>query len=427
MTSEERRECFVYVTLPGSPDFVTAGRFELSVDSGGEPRGRFVYGASYLARPDAVPLDPVELTLREGTFETRRLKGVFGAIRDASPDFWGRRVIEKHSGFPRLGEMDYLLLSPDDRAGALGFGTGKTPPAPLRRFNRTLDLEKLQSLADAILAESPHPATPSDLARVEDLLLVGTSMGGARPKAVVEDEEGLWIAKFNHPEDRWNQARVEHSMLELARRCGIRSALSRVVTVGERDVLLVKRFDRKMSDTGYERARMISGLTLLGAEDSSTDRRNWSYVVLAENLRKVSANPRMDTAELFRRMVFNALISNTDDHPRNHALIAFDRQWQLSPAYDLNPAPLVSIERRDLAMECGDYGRFANRLNLLSQCRRFLLDPEEAKEILEETEAVVRHFWYDTARACGVTVEDCRRIEGAFAYPGFRRKVGADR
>jgi len=218
MTSEERRECFVYVTPPGSPDFVTAGRFELSGDSAGDARGRFVYGASYLARPDAVPLDPVELTLREGTFETRRLKGVFGAIRDASPDFWGRRVIEKHSGFPSLGEMDYLLLSPDDRAGALGFGTGKTPPSPLRRFNRTLDLEKLQTLADAILADLPSPATPSDLARVEDLLLVGTSMGGARPKAVVEDEEGLWIAKFNHPEDRWNQARVEHAMLELARR-----------------------------------------------------------------------------------------------------------------------------------------------------------------------------------------------------------------
>lgn len=427
MTSEERRECYVYVTPPGSSEFVTAGRFELSGDRRGEALGRFVYGASYLRRAGAVPLDPVELTLREGTFETRKLKGLFGAIRDSSPDFWGRRVIEKHAGFPPLGEMDYLLLSPDDRAGALGFGTGKTPPAPLRHFNRTLDLEKLQALADLILADARDPATPSELAQVENLLLVGTSMGGARPKAVVEDDEGLWIAKFNHPEDRWNFARVEHAMLELARRCGVHAAVSRVVRVGHRDALLVKRFDRKKTENGYERARMISGLTLLGAEESSTDRRNWSYVVLAENLRKVAGNPKADAAELFRRMCFNALISNTDDHPRNHALVAFGQKWALSPAYDLNPSPLVSIERRDLAMECGDFGRFANSHNLMSQCRRFHLDHNEAKIIIEEVEAVVRHSWYDTARACGVTEEDCRQIEGAFVYSGFRQKIGENR
>jgi len=427
MTSEERRECYVYVTLPGFSDFVTAGRFELSSDSRGEALGRFVYGASYLERTEAVPIDPVELKLREGTFETRKMKGLFGAIRDASPDFWGRRVIEKRSSVPQLGEMDYLLLSPDDRAGALGFGTGKTPPAPLRHFNRTLNLEKLQTLADLILADAPYPTTPSDFAQVEDLLLVGTSMGGARPKAVVEDDEGLWVAKFNHTEDRWNFARVEHAMLELARRSGIHAAVSRVVRVGHRDALLVKRFDRRKSENGYERARMISGLTLLGAEESSTDRRNWSYVVLAENLRKVSGNPKADAAELFRRMCFNALISNTDDHPRNHALVAFARDWTLSPAYDLNPSPLVSIERRDLAMECGDFGRFANSHNLLSQCRRFHLDPETAKAILEEVEAVVTESWYSTARACGVSVEDCNRIEGAFAYPGFRQEIGENR
>lgn len=427
MISEKSRECYVYMTLPGSPDFVTVGRFELSSGSDGEPLGRFVYGSKYLARPDALPIDPVDLTLREGTFANRKLKGLFGALRDASPDYWGRRVIEKHAGFSQPEEMDFLLLSPDDRAGALGFGRGKTPPAPLRHFNRTLDLENLQAIADRILADTPYQSTPSDLARVEDLLLVGTSMGGARPKAVVEDEDGLWIAKFNHPDDRWNFARVEHAMLELARRCGIHSSLSRIVRVGHRDALLVKRFDRKMTRSGYERARMISGLTLLGAEESSTDRRNWSYVVMAENLRKVSASPKADAAELFRRMCFNALISNTDDHPRNHALIAFGATWALSPAYDLNPTPLVSIERRDLAMECGDFGRFANLHNLLSQSRRFHLHPDEAKTILEEIEAVVRHFWYDTARACGVTEEDCRKIEGAFAYRGFRQNPGGDR
>ena len=191
--------------------------------------------------------------------------------------------------------------------------------------------------------------------------------------------------------------------------------------VGDRDVLLVQRFDRRRTEGGYERARMISGLTLLGAEESSTDRRNWSYLILAENLRKVSALPAEDAAELFRRMCFNALISNTDDHPRNHALIAWGNDWRLSPAYDLTPAPLIASERRDLAMECGDRGRFANAANLLSQCRRFHLDPAEAGRIVDEMEAIVRESWYAMARAQGVTENDCNLIAGAFVYPGFRQ------
>lgn len=424
MTSEEPRECFVYLMPPGTTRFVTAGRFVLATDSAGLPWGRFVYGARYLERDDAVALDPVELKLQPGTFETRRLKGVFGALRDAGPDFWGRRVIERHAGLPQLGEMDFLLQSPDDRAGALGFGIGKSPPAPLRRFNRTLDLETLQALADAILKDSPPPSGSSVLVQVEDLLLARTSMGGARPKTVVEDDEGLWLAKFNHPDDRWNFARVERAMLELARRCGIRAAHSRVVRVGDRDALLVKRFDRRRTESGYERARMISGLTLLGAEDSPTDRRNWSYLALVENLRKVSGDPARDAAELFRRMCFNALISNTDDHPRNHALIAINRDWSLSPAYDLNPAPMVSLDRRDLAMECGDMGRFANAANLLSQCRRFHLGADEARMVLDDLERCVRDSWYATARGEGVSAADCDRIAGAFAYPGFRSEAG---
>ena len=220
-----------------------AGKFVLTVDRSGLPFGQFVYGSQYLSRPDAVAIDPVELKLQTGTFETRALKGVFGALRDSGPDFWGRRVIEKHSKVPAPGEMAYLLNSPDDRAGALCFGLGKTPPAPRREFNKTIDLETLQNLADAIIRDDNSPGG-HEASQVEDLMLLGTSMGGARPKTV-EDSEGLWLAKFNRTDDRWNHARVEHSCLELARACGIHAAVSKVVGVGERDVLLVKRFDRQ--------------------------------------------------------------------------------------------------------------------------------------------------------------------------------------
>src|SRR5579862_7173777 len=146
-------ECYVYITLPGQTKAVTAGRFVLTVDKRGLSLGRFVYGKSYLERPDAVALDPVELKLSSRVYETRAMKGVFGVLRDAGPDYWGRRVIEHYSGKSELSELDYLLFSPDDRAGALGFGLNKVPPAPRREFNQTLDLGKLQKITNAIVRE----------------------------------------------------------------------------------------------------------------------------------------------------------------------------------------------------------------------------------------------------------------------------------
>ena len=420
MTSKDNaQECFVYIILPGETEFVTAGRLVLTPDRQGVPMGRFVYGRSYLARDNAVAIDPLELKLGRSTYRTTALKGVFGALRDAGPDYWGRRVIEKHAGKPELGELDYLLYAPDDRAGALGFGLNQEPPAPKRSFNQTLDLAKLQRLADAIIADEDVSPGP-EAEQVEDLMLIGTSMGGARPKAVVEDDDGLWIAKFNRPDDRWNDARVEHAMLVLARACGIQSAESMVTSIGDRDVLLVKRFDREKTGKGYLRARMISGLTALRTEDTHQHRDRWSYVLLAEELRRICSDPQHDAAELFRRMCFNALISNIDDHPRNHAFIVKDHDWKLSPAYDLTPSTPVSLERRDLALSCGDLGRYAHAENLLSQSPRFYLGREAAQAIITDMENCIGGTWHETARREGVTEQDCERIKGAFVYPGFR-------
>jgi serine/threonine-protein kinase HipA len=419
MTSKNQAtECFVYIALPGQADAVTAGRFVLSASRGGTPLGKLVYGRSYLARNDAVEIDPVELKLSNETYETTRLGGLFGALRDAAPDSWGRRVIEKHSGKTVLGELDYLLESPDDRAGALGFGLGQAPPAPRRTFNKTLELAKLQNIADAIVRDEIQE-TDDDAIQIEELMLIGTSMGGGRPKTVVEDKQGLWIAKFNRPGDRWNHAKVEQAMLVLAKACGISTAESRVVAAGAKDVLLVRRFDRFKTENGYARARMISALTLLQADENERDR--WSYIALAEEIRRIVASPAKDAPELFRRMCFNALISNMDDHPRNHALIAKEREWNLSPAYDLTPSPVIAQERRDLAMACGDEGRFACASNILSQHTRFSLGAAEAKMIVENMRQRVSATWYDVVRTEGVSEKDAEAIRGAFVYEGFDR------
>jgi len=417
MTSKRPTECFVYITLPGARQAITAGKFVLSETPTGYPIGQFVYGRTYLANRDAVEIDPVELKLSDQTYDTVRLNGVFGAIRDAGPDYWGRRVIEKHAGITKLGELDYLLESPDVRAGALGFGENVTPPAPRREFNQTLDLARLQETAEALMRDD-FPNAPN-APQVQDLLLLGTSMGGARPKAVIEDDVALWIAKFGRSDDRWNAERVEDAMLRLARQCGIRAAESRVERIGGKDVLLVKRFDRARAGDTYTRSRMISSLTVLRADDSATARERWSYILLAEEMRRVVADPKGDTRELFRRIVFNALISNIDDHPRNHALIAPERSWMLSPAYDLTPAPMVSLDRRNLAMECGNQGRFANETNILSEHARFLLDREEAEKIIAEMKEQVSKTWEESVLASGASQRDVEAIRSAFVYPGF--------
>jgi serine/threonine-protein kinase HipA len=243
-------------------------------------------------------------------------------------------------------------------------------------------------------------------------------MGGARPKAIISSNNGLWIAKFNCVGDRWNSAVVEHFILQLARECGLNVAESKIVRVADKDILLVKRFDRKHNGEGYMRRRMISAMTILRADEDYTHRDKWSYIALAEELRKFSHAPKEDARELFKRMTFNALISNTDDHPRNHAFIA-DKNWRLSPAYDLTPNPMIALEHRDLAMTCGNQGRFANRNNLLSECRRFMVKSDEAVAIIDEMTLHVKNCWYKTARETGVSEKDCDTIKSSFTYPGF--------
>lgn len=414
------RECFVYVQLPGALEPVVCGRFERERTRTGGFVGRFVYGRSYRERPDAVPLDPIRLPLAPTVYRTARLEGVFGALRDASPDAWGRRVIERIAGRP-LDEVDFLLESPQDRAGALSFGRGPVPPAPVRDFNRVVLLEELRRAA-ALIEEGPEgePLPP----QIVDLLDPGSSLGGARPKNVVEDDQGLWIAKFPQRGDRWNNAAVEAAMLALARRCGIRVPEVRVEAVGAESVLLVKRFDRERvadaaGDSGYLRHRMVSALTVLDAEDSATDRRNWSYVLLADELGRWSSRARQDREELFRRMVLNALITNVDDHPRNHALVAPGRDWHLAPAYDLTPNARQGSEGRRLAMECGILGRVATRENLVSQAPRFGLLADEANAAIEEMRKIVTRFWRAEVLRNGGSERDCQAIEPAFVFPGF--------
>ncbi|KMQ83806.1 cro cl family transcriptional regulator, partial [Lasius niger] len=217
--------------------------------------GRFRYGDRYLARPDAVAFDPFRLPLAKQVFEFTQLKGIPGAVRDAAPDAWGRRVIEhKLERDPAdLQEIDYLLHGPQDGAGYLSFGLKAEPPAPSRSYNRTHQLDELIAASQAI-EEGKRVA-----AHWLEQLDPGTSMGGARPKATIEDDHCLWLGKFPAKDDRFNLQRVEFATLDLASRCGLNVTQAWLQPVGSSDVLMLKRFDREHAEGGYLRFGLVSG------------------------------------------------------------------------------------------------------------------------------------------------------------------------
>jgi len=257
MTSE--REAYVYIQLPGTREAVPAALLRVLTLKDGTRVGRFRYGDRYLRRPDAVALDPFKLPLAPELFEFTTLRGIPGAVRDAAPDAWGRRVIEYRlaRATEDLDELDYLLHGPQDGAGNLSFGLTAQPPAPVRAYNRTRQLAELIELAQHIDAGEPVAA------RLLEEIEPGTSLGGARPKATVEDEQKLYLAKFPLPDDRVNLQRVEFATLALAQRAGIRTARARLERVGVHDALLLERFDRQWLGEGYARFGLVSALTVL--------------------------------------------------------------------------------------------------------------------------------------------------------------------
>ena len=264
---------------------------------------------------------------------------------------------------------------------------------------------------------------------VLDHLDPGTSMGGARPKATIEDEQNLWLGKFPAKDDRFNLQRVEFATLDLARRCGLTVTQARLQAVGDNDVLMLQRLDRQYydngTDNGYLRFGLVSGLTVLDSGDSHLERERWSNPLLADNLRRWSDKPEADCAELFRRMVFNAAVTNNDDHPRNHALLRRQKGWRLSPAYDLVPSPVISQERRDLALTVGDYGRTASIYNLLSLVGRFGLSESEARAEINRMIEVLRN-WREIFFACGVSARDVDVIAPALLPECFFFEIRPD-
>jgi serine/threonine-protein kinase HipA len=421
--ADDEQACYVYIQLPGTMETVPCALLRVRAVGAGAYEGTFTYGKRYLERTEVVALDPFHLPLTTRPQKFTKLKGIPGAVRDASPDAWGRRVIQAKLQRPEaeIQEIEYLLNGPDDGAGNLSFGRTATPPAPRRPFNRTHQLAALTEAAEKLEEDGWLPY------EILEELEPGTSMGGARPKVTVEDDHRIWLAKLPETADRHNVQRMEYATLELARAAGLRVCGTRLEPVGAREALMLDRFDREWNPDAkaYSRYGLVSGLTVLDCEDGYVGRERWSYLLLADELRRWSAKSADDRRELFLRMVFNAMVTNNDDHPRNHALVQTKGGWRLSPAYDILPVPLVSVERRDLALQVGRFGRAASLYNILSQCDVFGLTREEARVLIDRMLDVVRG-WREFFTARGVEQRSIEMLEQAILPPSFFREVPPD-
>jgi len=403
---------YVYIHLEEGP--VPAGLLE-TIGEGREATARFAYGRRYIQRKDRLALDPVQLPLHEPDIEREYAAPegfvLFNGIRDAAPDGWGRHVMDRAAGARALSEFDYLVATGDARVGALAFGPDLSGPrriVPWREENPdggNLDLaEMLEAVRELDTAESLSPEHRRFLVR-------GSSLGGARPKATAEYDGKQWIAKFGRADDRFPVCRAEYVTMKLAAQVGINVPPVRLEKILGQDVYLIERFDRLSKDKGYRRLPFISGLTIIGAHESESPQQ--SYRRLAEQLRLFGSDPIPDAKELWRRMVFNILCNNNDDHLRNHGFLWDGKGWRLSPGYDILPAPQVSLER-DLAIGVGRNGRQATLHNALSDVASFGLSREEAIPIARAMQQTVKAAWEDLFRSNGFTPAEIERLRTCF-------------
>jgi serine/threonine-protein kinase HipA len=367
----------VWLTLPAD-EVVKAG--ELAVDepdSRGALEGQFRYTPEYLENPKAFPLDPLHLPLSGDIFNANRPHaGIHGIFEDSLPDDWGRKLLVRRY---KLGRKDQriphlLRLLGNQGLGALSYVEEGRPD-----FKTTgVPLRHLQELA--LLAEKFEQNESVDDDELSILFQAGSSPGGARPKALVRDENGAYLAKFASARDQLDVVSLEAAAMELGRRAGIETADSRLLALGSRKCLLVKRFD--INEAGG-RNHLVSMQSLLRADGHYYA----GYRNMAEVIRHVSTQPGQDLQRLYRQMVFNAMIGNTDDHLKNFLMLHNDEGWRLSPAFDL--VPNIGFNREHV-LRIGYDNRPPDLETLLQEAWHFgLKRRQRAQELVMEVHEAV--------------------------------------
>lgn len=392
------KEIIVYQYLEN--DFVAAGLLVFE-QQGRTGSARFQYGRHYLQNPQAIPIDPVQLPLLDKEFTTPTGFEIFNGIRDAGPDRWGRYLLDKKYN-EGLDELAYIIETGADRVGSLAFALDTKGPTNIDI--KRLDLKLCVDAAEQAMSHQSASA-------LETFLEYGISLGGARPKASVMWNDKPHVAKFTLSMDKKNEALIEFSTMLLAKNAGLNVPQLDTTRASNRDIYLIERFDRVTKNGKEHPIPFISGLTATGLHEQ--DYADWSYLSLCEAINQLCMNPVKDKIELFKRMIFNILVFNNDDHMRNHGFIYLgDKKWALSPLYDVVPS-ITHSETYMLAMKIGDLGREASLDNARSAAKYFGISAPEAelyiKELCEHTKQWEQHY-----RNCGVSSQDIEKLKHSF-------------
>ncbi|MEN9802286.1 MAG: hypothetical protein RLZ37_1411 [Actinomycetota bacterium] len=400
----EPHTAFVWIWLPDESEPVVCGRLDLDQD-----QILFTYARSYKNRPDAVPIFEPELPLNaESPVAAADGTRLPLCIDDAMPDSWGRRLVNYRlqAGFAELSELTYLLSSGSDRIGALDFQVSSDRYVPREDSSPTLE-----ELADAArLIEEGKPLHE----RLTQALLHGTSIGGARPKALLRDGESHLIAKFSSTTDTYPVVKGEFVAMSLARRCGLDVAPVSIIEIHGRSALLVERFDRP---GGLRRQRVVSAVTVLGM-NTFPGGRYATYALLADAVRGSFMEPDVTLRELFGRISFNILCGNTDDHGRNHAALVFEHGLRLSPAYDICPQPRGGSFASQAMAYDSEGTRISAVAPLIRSAAIYHLDPAAANGIVQQQVQTIRDSWNDVCDEARLTVlERDQFMGGQFLNP----------
>lgn len=381
-------EAYVWIWLPDETEPVVAGR--LTKDGG---RLFFTYGASYRNRQNAIPIYEPELPLRAGTIEPLNGLPMANCIRDGSPDAWGRRVIINRltgkrsptDDTPNISELAFLLQSGSDRIGALDFQVSATNYEP--RLAAEASLDDLLMAAERV--EKGLPLTSA----LDSALNHGTSIGGARPKALINDGDKKFIAKFSSNSDLYSVVKAEFIAMRLATDCGLNAAPVSLTRAANKDALLIERFDRIKTDKGWTRRAMVSALTMLELDEMMA--RYASYEDLAEIIRHRFSDHKNTLKELYGRICFNILCGNTDDHARNHAGFWDGKMLSLTPAYDICPQGRTGNEATQAMLINGE-ARFSTLATCVAAAPDYHLSEKEGASIIEQQIITIADQWADT-------------------------------
>ena len=397
-SKKENTEAYVWIWLRGATEPVVAGKLEA--------QGKYItfnYGKSYLERPEALAIYEPELPLQSGILPLLNGLDMPSSIRDAAPDAWGRRVIiNRKMGLKGidtdtavLDEMTYLLESGSDRIGALDFQ--HSPKEYIPRSTQNASLEELLESAQRV--EKGIPLSPD----LDQALFHGSSIGGARPKALIESGTSKYIAKFSATNDTYSVVKAEYLAMRLAALCGLNVAPVKLVQALGKDVLLIERFDRSKIASGWTRKPMVSALTLFGLSDMTA--RYASYEDFAHMIRVRFIEPKKTLKELFGRVVFNILCGNNDDHARNHAAFWDGKELTLTPAYDICPQARTGNESTQAMKIIGNNG-YSQLKTCLMAAHHFLLSEKEAIEIFNTFQENIRNHWDSVCDEASLTTVD---------------------